>query len=306
MLDDKRVIKYKLYGNNLINMSKKTTKLPQKTSIVSWDLLTWLDSEDANLSTKDKVFSVNNIWNRIFTDRSTTNLAEWTNLYYTEARVTANTTVVWLWNTKADKTNVLEKDNTTAYTPTLDYHPATKKFVVDRWTDINWLTEETTILDTDEVIFYDVSASGNKKIEFSNFNNSIQNNQALSTIASDNIKATAPTERTATAPWTSPVEFSKKEITHPTIFRVNWTVRLKAEAKWWTGCSFRFYKNWTQLTSNWLTWTYTEFTTDTTAVAGDIFKCILQVDDFETAYVKNFTVSFDEVFYSKTPTVNLD
>lgn len=136
MLDDKRVIKYKLYGNNLINMSKKTTELPQKTSIVSWDLLTWLDSEDATLSTKDKVFSVNNIWNRIFTDRSTTNLTEWTNLYYTEARVTANTTVVWLWNTKADKTNVLEKDNTTAYTPTLDYHPATKEYVDNATSDI--------------------------------------------------------------------------------------------------------------------------------------------------------------------------
>lgn len=27
---------------------------------------------------------------------------------------------------KADKTNVLEKDNTTSYTPTQDYHPATK------------------------------------------------------------------------------------------------------------------------------------------------------------------------------------
>lgn len=32
---------------------------------------------------------------------------------------------------KADKTNVLEKDNTTSYTPTSDYHPATKKYVDD-------------------------------------------------------------------------------------------------------------------------------------------------------------------------------
>jgi len=32
---------------------------------------------------------------------------------------------------KADKSNVLELDNTTAYTPTGDYNPATKKFVVD-------------------------------------------------------------------------------------------------------------------------------------------------------------------------------
>ena len=36
-----------------------------------------------------------------------------------------------LLNTKADKTNVLEKDNTTLYTPALEYHPATKKYVDD-------------------------------------------------------------------------------------------------------------------------------------------------------------------------------
>lgn len=34
-------------------------------------------------------------------------------------------------NKKALKTNVLEKDNTTAYTPTADYHPATKKYADD-------------------------------------------------------------------------------------------------------------------------------------------------------------------------------
>tara|TARA_R110000850_G_scaffold240615_2_gene365146 strand:- start:346 stop:621 length:276 start_codon:yes stop_codon:yes gene_type:complete len=32
---------------------------------------------------------------------------------------------------KADKTNVLELDNTTAFTPNSDYEPATKKYVDD-------------------------------------------------------------------------------------------------------------------------------------------------------------------------------
>lgn len=32
---------------------------------------------------------------------------------------------------KADKTNVLELDNAAAFTPTADYHPATKKYVDD-------------------------------------------------------------------------------------------------------------------------------------------------------------------------------
>lgn len=34
-------------------------------------------------------------------------------------------------DTKADKTNVLEKTNTTAFTPTADFHPSTKKYVDD-------------------------------------------------------------------------------------------------------------------------------------------------------------------------------
>ncbi len=44
---------------------------------------------------------------------------------YTETEVDT------LLDAKADKTNVLELDNTDAFTPTADYHPATKKFVDD-------------------------------------------------------------------------------------------------------------------------------------------------------------------------------
>lgn len=66
------------------------------------------------------------------TNNDTDDLSEWsTNLYYTEARVTANTTVVALWNDKADKSNVLELNNTTAFTPAADYEPATKAYVDD-------------------------------------------------------------------------------------------------------------------------------------------------------------------------------
>ena len=88
-----------------------------------------------NADSTDKVWSsdgttnfnltVDEIGTEVFTDRSTTNLSEGTNEYYTTAKVTTDT--AW----KADKTNVLELDNTTAFTPTLDYHPATKKSVDD-------------------------------------------------------------------------------------------------------------------------------------------------------------------------------
>lgn len=46
---------------------------------------------------------------------------------------TFGTTRVPLLNDKADKINVLLKNNTTAYTPTADYHPSTKKYVDDSW-----------------------------------------------------------------------------------------------------------------------------------------------------------------------------
>lgn len=42
---------------------------------------------------------------------------------------TANTNITNLTNSKADKTNVLQLNNTTPYTPTDDYHPATKEYV---------------------------------------------------------------------------------------------------------------------------------------------------------------------------------
>lgn len=114
--------------------------------------------------------TVDEIGTEVFTDRTTTNLSEWTNEYYTEAKVTANTTVVW----KADKINVLELDNTTSFTPDADYEPATKKYVDDSWTNINWITAETTIDDADELIFYDDSASINKKIGIDDFKTSVE------------------------------------------------------------------------------------------------------------------------------------
>ncbi len=53
---------------------------------------------------------------------------------------------------KADKTNVLEKDNTTAFTPTADYHPATKEYVDNNkgafWGEIrNNITDQTDLID---------------------------------------------------------------------------------------------------------------------------------------------------------------
>mgnify|MGYP000196162986 FL=1 len=52
-----------------------------------------------------------------------------------------------LKKTKADKTNVLQKDNTGVYTPVTDYHPSTKKYVDDN--------KLKSIVDTSLIALYD-------------------------------------------------------------------------------------------------------------------------------------------------------
>ena len=72
----------------------KLSELTTKTTPVWADLLTWLDSEDSNVQTKNKNFSLSSLWSAIFWSRTTTDIPEWSNLYYTDARVDVNSTVV--------------------------------------------------------------------------------------------------------------------------------------------------------------------------------------------------------------------
>lgn len=80
------------------------------------------------------------------TNSTTDDLTEWsTNKYYSDSLVDSNATVIW----KADKTNVLEKDNTTVYTPTLPYHPVTKDYadnisVPDASETVKWIVQRAT------------------------------------------------------------------------------------------------------------------------------------------------------------------
>ncbi len=93
--------------------------------------------------------TVDEIGDEVFTDRSTTDLVEGTNEYYTDARVDANATVIALWTDKADKTNVLELDNTTSFTPDADYEPATKKYVDDNIVSLTPITIFDTNYETE-------------------------------------------------------------------------------------------------------------------------------------------------------------
>lgn len=129
----------------------------------------WASDEVTNFN-----ITVDEIGTEVFANRTTSNLTEGTNLYYTDGRVTANATVVALWTNKADKTNVLEKDNVTAYSPTTQYHPATKWYVDNLGTNITGLTTENNLADGDEFIFRDISASANRKTTFSNTSEKIR------------------------------------------------------------------------------------------------------------------------------------
>lgn len=51
---------------------------------------------------------------------------------------TADSNITNLSNTKADKTNVLQLNNTTPFDPTSDYHPATKKYVDELIGGASW------------------------------------------------------------------------------------------------------------------------------------------------------------------------
>lgn len=153
----------------------KISELTTKVNPVWADLVTWLDSEDANVQTKNKNFTVESIWNKNFSDKTTDDLAEWTNnLYYTDTRVDNNSTVVSLWVNKEDKSN--KTDNITIDTWSNTKYPtvnAVENYVLNQWININWLTEESSIDSNDDLPFYDDSWAENKKITFSNLQSDV-------------------------------------------------------------------------------------------------------------------------------------
>jgi len=111
----------------------KISEAINKTSPVANDVVPILDSEATDNNKKNKKTTFGSLWSAIFGSRTSDDIPEWTNsLYATEANLNDSATIQALQNNKADKTNVLELDNTTAYTPTATYHPATKEYVDTR------------------------------------------------------------------------------------------------------------------------------------------------------------------------------
>ena len=98
-------------------------------------LVTWLTTKLPFLKTANNLSDVN-------ASTARTNISVYSK---TESDLTAGT--------KADKTNVLERNNTGAYLPTLDYHPATKKYADQGGKIVSWLPCERVSADVVAVGF---------------------------------------------------------------------------------------------------------------------------------------------------------
>ena len=127
------------------------------------DLQTELDSKLNKSDIDDTVTAIDKVW-------SSDKINGLTNNYYNKNQADA------LYDEKADKVNVLELDNTTAFTPDTDYEPATKKYVDDNTgTDTDAIhkdvaNEFSTILEKvtphdDDLILIEDSENGGAKMK---------------------------------------------------------------------------------------------------------------------------------------------
>ncbi len=285
-------------------MSKtKFSELPTKVTPVLDDLVTGLDSEDSNPTTENKNFTIEKIWDTIFPDKTTNDLVEGDNLYYTETRVTNNQTVVDLWANKADKSNVLELDNITPFTPSSAYEPATKDYV-----------DNFSLPDATEVIKGKARLATSSEVMVRTDNTTIVTPSKLgyeSITSSDTIQASANTERTnASWNWVKVKEF---EIW---AYRLWGSCRLKWEAKW-TDVSWNIHwlvairKNGTVISaiSPTTTW-YLPYQWDVNCVEWDLIQIYISSESVNSAerpaFVRNVDLCYTEIQSSLIPTINLD
>lgn len=293
----------------------KMAKFPQdfteKSTLNTDDILFLADSEDLFewIPKADKKFTLTSLINFLKGKLSTTDVTEWTNLYYTDGRVsssslaTATSTALWLRELLSNKkTNFSTIDNT-GYATT----QAIVNYIAALGTDITGLTEEMELDDDDELIFYDTSAGSNKKLPWYNINLTIDAGTTYLVWEANTPRANA------TWDWVK-----QKEIE----CRVWWTFRvsfaMESSITWGTvstrSWEAQIYKNWVAF------WTLrtnsTEYgdpvthTEDLTFSAWDL----IQLYNRKTGTiwsgptrVKDFSVKYDLVSFNRYNwTVNLD
>ena len=270
-----------------------TSYYPAKDILIDWDIVWGYDS--AWIINRNFLLSAIKAY--VLTGITTSEVAEGTNLYHTEARVTSNATVVALWADKAAKTNVLELDNTTVFTPTADYHPSTKKYVDDSGTNINGITEEPAITSWDKLIFYDASAATNRSIDYTDLFKS-----SFNIVPWSNLLASSDV---ITVNFTNTAYEKKKEI--------------EVDLAWTYSISFSLYNNnssggatW-RIYLNWVaTWvehinnastTTTNFTENIIVSAGDSIEVYAKISGSTFWSVSLYQVRFNTVSKLVTWTV---
>jgi len=223
------------------------TDYTDKATLVDWDKVFSYDSE----AVENVNFTLLSIFNYITNKITTSDVDEGTNLYYTDARVTANSTVTALWADKADKSNVLELDNTTAFTPSADYEPATKKYVDDSGTNIDGLTEDSSVTSWDKFIYHK-SGVGNRSVDYDDI---LWNSYSI--VAWETILTSLTNEDTVGwGNWVTPVYVKVKEIKLDKwgTYTVDFNLKRWGDAN---TATWRIYVNWVAV------WTERTVTSDT-------------------------------------------
>lgn len=283
---------------------------------ILWDS----DSLDENwVVNVDKFFSFTWLVNFLKWKLTTSDVPEWTNKYVTDANLDVTNTIMGidsdildLQNDKEDVANkstdwTFASPNNTTYPTT----QAVKTFTDNMWVPINAQTAITSLDDGDEFIIYDTSAAGTRKIIGNDVRDSIYSKAVpfYWVESSDTIQASADTERT----HSTVVETKYKEFKLSKVYTEWWTVRIRLEARWlnwtWISTNYSIWVNWVKiLTNDSLTTSYVEYSENVTVAAWDLIQVYLRWDDspFDTAFIRNVKLCYDDTTITRDPTVNLN
>lgn len=292
-------------------MSIFPTNYTDKITLVDWDKVLWYDSETATPNIDwNKNFTLLAIYNYVLATITTSDIPEWTNLYYTEDRVNNNATVSSLNNNAALKSNVLELDNTTPYTPTLDYHPVTKKFLEDKP-----ITQSTTTqiwgnkiaTDSEAEIWTDtVKTITSKQLE--------DKISAYSTFAVNYPRVNASNVVVFQDAWSwGDKPYAKKKEIRYWNFPWWWTIRVSFDLRTQVATEdrtmyWRVYVNWVAVWAEHSTTSssFTTFTDDIWVSANDLVQiyCTQTTSSWIwNGEIRNFQLFYDINYRSQNPTI---
>lgn len=265
------------------------------------------DSTDKILSSDGVTnfnITVDEVWTEVFTDRSTTNLSEWTNLYYTDARVDTRNAAQWvpISTTTNVATNswVLDEDNMVSDDATkVPTQQSVKAYVDNNWIPINGLPAETSTVDADEFVFYDASAAVNKKITRTNLLDGFGAIEPGTT----NTYLEANTERTSAS--TTPVKV--KEFTT----NRSWGFTVSFDYKADTGTQnteAQVYINWTAAWTQKISssTTYATFSENFFVNYWDLVQLYHNSPAWDNSVVRNFNMKYDLIDSVTAWSVDLD